>query len=126
MPQLVAAFPVHRGSLAIIAQSATLIAARVTNASTFVFSAACYSMSMLKERLQVLIDRDQRERLEREAHRRGASVGRLVREAIDLAFPEGGGSRRDAAARLLDAEPMPVPGVAELRRERDELRERRA
>lgn len=83
-------------------------------------------MSMLNERLQVLIHRDQRERLELESRRRGASVGRLVREAIDLAFPAGSASRQHAASRLLDAEPMPVPDVDGLRRELDELRGRRA
>ena len=82
-------------------------------------------MSMLTDRLQVLIDRDQRERLERESRRRGTSVGRLVRDAIDLAFPAGSVSRRDAATRLLEAEPMAVPDVAELRQELDDLRGRR-
>jgi predicted transcriptional regulator len=40
-------------------------------------------MSMLRERLQVLISRDQRGRLQAAAKRRGTSVGALVREAID-------------------------------------------
>jgi hypothetical protein len=38
---------------------------------------------MLRERLQVLISRDQRRRLEAEARRRRTSVGALIREAID-------------------------------------------
>lgn len=82
-------------------------------------------MSMLKERLQVLIDSDQRERLEHESRRRGTSVGRLVRDAIDLAYPVGRASRREAATRLLEADPMAVPDVAELRGELDDLRGRR-
>jgi hypothetical protein len=61
------------------------------------------------ERLQVLIERDQRERLEREAATRGTSVRLLVREAIDLAFPPGHASRGAAADCLLAAEPMKVP-----------------
>ncbi|HXH59222.1 MAG TPA: CopG family transcriptional regulator [Iamia sp.] len=81
---------------------------------------------MLSERLQVLIDRDQRDRLEREAQRRGASVATLVREAIDEAFPPGHAARRAAAAALLDAEPMEVPPVADLLDELDELRGQRA
>jgi hypothetical protein len=82
-------------------------------------------MSMLNERLQVLIAREQRERLEREAARRGASVAALVREAIDLTFPPTLSRRRDAADVLLAADPMPVPDPAELRDELDELRGRR-
>jgi hypothetical protein len=46
-------------------------------------------MANLSRRLQVLIDEDRWARLEDEATQRGASVGTLVREAIDLAFPQG-------------------------------------
>jgi hypothetical protein len=83
-------------------------------------------MSMLTERLQVLIDTEQRRRLEAEAARRGTSVATLVREAIDTAFPPTGLRRRDAAARLLDAEPMEAPPVADLLTELDDLRTRRS
>ena len=38
---------------------------------------------MLNERLQILVSRDQRRRLEAEARRRGTSVGSVVREAVD-------------------------------------------
>jgi len=38
---------------------------------------------MLNERLQILVSRDQRRRLESEAQRRGVSVGGLIREAVD-------------------------------------------
>jgi predicted DNA-binding protein len=40
-------------------------------------------MSMLRERLQVLVSEEQRQRLETEAARRGTSVATVVREAID-------------------------------------------
>jgi hypothetical protein len=43
-------------------------------------------MSMLTERLQVLIRPDQRGRLEVEAKRRRTSVGALVGEAVDAAY----------------------------------------
>ena len=42
-----------------------------------------YVMSMLTKRLQVLVTPQQQRRLAAEAQRRGASVGELVREAID-------------------------------------------
>jgi hypothetical protein len=41
-------------------------------------------MHMLNERLQILVSRDQRRRLESEAQRRGVSVGGLIREAVDV------------------------------------------
>jgi hypothetical protein len=82
-------------------------------------------MSMLVERLQVLIGREQRARLEREAALRGTSVATLVREAIDLAFPPSLPRRRSAADAILDAEPMPAPDLDDLRHELDELRGRR-
>lgn len=84
-------------------------------------------MLMLSERLQVLIERDQRRRLEREAARRGTSVALLIREAIDHSFPPGELSRATAASRLLAAEPMDVPPtVGELRAELDGLHGRRS
>jgi hypothetical protein len=41
---------------------------------------------MLSERLQILVDPEQRRRLEVEAQRRGTSVGSLIREAVDAHF----------------------------------------
>mgnify|MGYP001175621215 CR=1 FL=1 len=41
---------------------------------------------MLNDRLQILVRRDQRKRLEDEARRRGTSVASLVREAVDAHF----------------------------------------
>lgn len=38
---------------------------------------------MLTERLQILVSRAQRRRLELEAKRRGTSVGAFIREAVD-------------------------------------------
>lgn len=83
-------------------------------------------MSMPKtERLQVLIESEQRHRLERAAAARGTSVATLVRQAIDLAFPVGMELRLDAARTILDADPMEVPDVEELIGELDELRDAR-
>ncbi len=80
---------------------------------------------MKSERLQVLIEPEQRERLERAAVARGTSVAVLVREAIDLAYPAAAATRRAAADRLLAAEPMAVPDdVADLLAELDAVRGR--
>lgn len=80
-------------------------------------------MSMYSERLQVLIDKQQRRRLEQAAAERGSSVAVLVREAIDRMYPADAGSKRAAADLLLGAAPMAVPAdVRELRRELDDRR----
>lgn len=80
---------------------------------------------MLSERLQILLDPEQRRRLEREAAARGTSVASLVRQAIDAAFPSTTAERRAAADRILGAQPMAVPDPGELLVELDELRGRR-
>lgn len=82
-------------------------------------------MSMLTRRLQVLIDEERHRRLETEAARRGVPVAVLVREALDAAYPTTAEERQAAGQRILDAAPMPVPDVASLRAELDELRGRR-
>ena len=87
----------------------------------------CYSMSMLKERLQVLIGVEQRQRLEREAAARGTSVATLVREAIDLTFPPAHLRKAAAALTILGAESTDVPASADdLVAELHDLRGRRS
>jgi hypothetical protein len=86
---------------------------------------ACYYMSMLDRRLQVLIDEERWSRLEREAARRRVSVSVLVREAIDERYPSDTERRRAALSAILDAEPMGVPAPADLRRELESARARR-
>ncbi len=65
-------------------------------------------------------------RLRRRAERTGASIGELVREAIDLAYPDESPalSAADGAAGLLDAEPMPVDDWPVMKAERDEMWEK--
>ncbi len=82
-------------------------------------------MSMLDRRLQVLIDQELWERLEREAERRRVSVSLLVREAVDERYPGSDAERRSAMARVLRAAPMDVPSPEELKRELEETRSRR-
>jgi hypothetical protein len=57
-----------------------------------------YSMRMYNERLQILISKDQRRRLEQEAKRRGASVASVIRDAVDSRL--GGVSREDRVAAV--------------------------
>lgn len=82
-------------------------------------------MLMLSRRLQVLIDDDRLDRLEREAARRQVSVSVLVRDAIDARYPGDHDARRAAARCVLAAAPMPVPDPGELRAELDDVRGRR-
>lgn len=82
-------------------------------------------MSMLSRRLQVLIDDDRLQRLEREARRRRVAVAVLVRDAIDAAFPATSATRQAAGDRVLASAPMPVPDLAELIDELGQLRGRR-
>ena len=82
-------------------------------------------MSMLKERLQVLIGVEQRQRLEREAAARGTSVATLVREAIDLTFPPSHHRKSAAALTILGANSADVPeSVDDLVNELNDLRGR--
>lgn len=50
------------------------------------------------------------------------SVAALVRDAIDVVYPPRAQTRAAAAAAILDAPPMAVPEVADLRAELDRLR----
>jgi hypothetical protein len=61
-----------------------------------------YAMSMLTERLQILVSPRQKRRLEAEAQTRGESVGGLVREAIDARY----GSETTREERLAAVERM--------------------
>ena len=79
-------------------------------------------MSMLNRRLQVLIDEERWERLERVSNRRQVTVSTLVREAIDASFVSDADQRTDALRSILAAEPMQVPTPEDLREELDEIR----
>lgn len=64
-------------------------------------------MFMLDARTQVLLSREQRERLERLAAERGVSVGALIREAIDRYLPPRKRSREEALEAIRRLE-LPV------------------
>lgn len=87
---------------------------------------ACYSMSMLTRRLQVLLDEDRYQRLEAVARRRRVSVATVVREALDRDLDSPTLGRRAAGRRFLAAPPMGVGSVEDLLEELDRLRSRRA
>ncbi len=76
-------------------------------------------MCMLNRRLQILIDERRYRRLESEARNRKTSVAAVIRDAIDLALPPGTARRSAAARAILAAAPMPVPGLEDLRAERE-------
>jgi hypothetical protein len=63
---------------------------------------------MLNRRLQVLIDDERWERLQRRSAETGASVGELVRRAIDNGLPPGRENARAALASFLDSPRVPV------------------
>jgi hypothetical protein len=55
---------------------------------------------MFTERLQILVSKEQRQRLEREARRRNASVASVIRDAVES---ELGGSSRSERLRAVEA-----------------------
>lgn len=79
-------------------------------------------------RLQVLVEDEQYDRLQRAADTRGVSVATVVREAIDsLLSPVDLTRKREALAALLAAPPMAVPeDPAELEAEIAEMYDRAA
>lgn len=62
-------------------------------------------MSVMERRLQLLLDQQRYELVEREAKASGRSVAAVIREAIDVRFADDVSLRMDAARRLLDTHP---------------------
>ena len=81
-------------------------------------------MSKLTRRLHVLLDDKRYLRLEAAARRRKVSVATVVREAIDRDLGSPGVDRRAAGRHFLDAAPMAVGSVEDLRIELEDLRAR--
>jgi len=82
-------------------------------------------MLMLTRRLQILVDDERYQALERAAKERRVSVATVVRDAIDRDLAGPGLRRAEAGRRLLDAEPMEVGSIDDLVNELDALRGRR-
>jgi len=80
---------------------------------------------MLGRRLQVLLDEGRYRRLQTKGRETRKSVGALIREAIDIAYPAAS-SRKSAALRaILQAPTIVAPPPEGLRAELEELRSRR-
>jgi hypothetical protein len=71
----------------------------------------------LTRRLQVLLDDERYERLEQRSRATGASVGALVRRAIDESYPPAPRNAERAGAEFLAAAPMPVADWDVMKRE---------
>lgn len=76
-----------------------------------------YALRMYTERLQILISKEQRRRLEQEAKRRGASVASVIRDAVDDRLGDITRDDRIAAAEwIATMEPLPEISPEELER----------
>lgn len=91
--------------------------ALAVRAPDFAAATNVYAMRMFTERLQILISKEQRRRLEQEAKRRETSVASVIREAVDDRL--GGIARDDrlaAADSIAAIKPLPSMSPEELRR----------
>lgn len=72
---------------------------------------------MFNQRLQILISREQRLRLEEEARRSGGSVASVIRAAVDDRYGVIGEARRAAAVQRIAGMSGPAPSIAEIEAE---------
>ena len=71
-------------------------------------------MAVLERRFQILLDEARYQRVADEAERSNRSVAAVIREAVDLRFPDSGDrDRASAAAALLDLIRVPSADVGE-------------
>jgi hypothetical protein len=86
-------------------------------ATAAVPSAHVYAMHMYNERIQLLASKEQRQRWEREARRRGASLSSVIRDAVDAQLGETSRAEKIAAAESIAAiEGLPAISVEEMNR----------
>lgn len=78
----------------------------------------------LDRRLQLLLDEERYARVAAIAERERRSVASVIREAIDAHTSASPDRRAAAWARILEADPMPVPSPADLHAELEDLRGR--
>lgn len=79
-------------------------------------------MCMYDERLQILINAEQRRRWETEARRRGISVAALIREAVDQHLGSTDRNRRRKALAAIKKMSTPFMTVEEMDRIIEETR----
>jgi len=79
-------------------------------------------MCIYDRRLQILLDESRYRRVAAIADERKTSIAAVIREAIDLLDPDERARKRAAGKAILEAEPMPVPDIEELKAELDEIR----
>lgn len=80
-----------------------------------------YALHMYSERLQILISKEQRRRLETEARRRNASVASVIRDAVDAELGEvERGQRLQAVSAIAAMKTGPYLEPDEMRRLIDE------
>lgn len=94
-----------------------------TAAAVGIRGAHVYAVHMYSERLQILISKEQRRRLEAEARRRNASVASVIRGAVDAEL--GAGSREErlrAVGRIAEIKGTAALPPEELRRAIDDAR----
>lgn len=72
--------------------------------------------------MQILVDNERYARLMAYAKQTGASIGQVVRDAIDEKVPARGSGRDQAFKRILKAHKMQVGPPEELRAELEDLR----
>lgn len=65
-------------------------------------------MATMTRRLQILMDEDRYQLLDRESQHTGKPIAELIRDAIDHMYGIDRTERHAALERLLAAEPMPV------------------
>jgi hypothetical protein len=81
-------------------------------------------MCIYDRRLQILLDEPRYRRVAAIAGERKTSIAAVIREAIDLLDPDQRARKQAAGKAILEAEPMPVPDLDELKAELDEIRSR--
>lgn len=80
-----------------------------------------YRMCMLTRRTQLLLDEDRYLRLQQRATATNRSVGAVIREAIDQAFPSASMTKAQAADYFRSAPTMDIATPDDIRRDLESI-----